>query len=492
MNGDHDFMNNPSRRIDMRYPSPNLIAIAALVAMVALLVVIQPKAQALAQETLDNPARDPLDASTDVFAEEGKDLADPLGRGRGSNLLDRKKPGADVFETGADADPFADGGPGAGPRRPGSELRDPFAPQQDAQANPLAPRQQLRNQPSSFSKQLLRASQAAYERSMADFRTGKVTDPEVVYRWSMRYMKTERSISQDPSVAVKGHLRRMEELAQLVAKAKATEDTELRTMAAEYYRAEAESLLDGANPDKVAESPADAAIKVAEAYLTAVLKGDTDAASKLAAPGSLAASKQLMESFKDLVPVESDGSPISFNAVQVSGRGEQITATGQIQLVGKGPNDHLSGPFSIDLKQTNSRFRVTNFAIFSPRYAPSRNSLLSKSSQSSFPSSAPNTAPKATKVFSLKHAKAADLSQTISQLLELDNSELRVAVDARTNRVLVHGTREKMEDVEALIQELDVPSAVKEVLPSIEPGAPSDAATDRVPAQESLPSPARP
>jgi hypothetical protein len=43
-------------------------------------------------------------------------------------------------------------------------------------------------------------------------------------------------------------------------------------------------------------------------------------------------------------------------------------------------------------------------------------------------------------------------------LLDLDNPDLRVAVDARTNRLLVHGTPDRMEVVQALIIQLDEPS----------------------------------
>jgi type II secretory pathway component GspD/PulD (secretin) len=85
--------------------------------------------------------------------------------------------------------------------------------------------------------------------------------------------------------------------------------------------------------------------------------------------------------------------------------------------------------------------------------------------------------PKGTRVIILKHAKASDLHQTISQLLELDSPDFRVAADARTNRLLVHGTRERITEVLDLIKELDVPGA---------------ASTEPRPPQESLLVPGQP
>jgi hypothetical protein len=320
---------------------------------------------------------------------------------------------------------------------------------------------------------LLKAARDAYEAAMHELTSGKVTDPEGVYRWSRRWLEAEQKTG-DPAGAAKAHLQRMEALTGTLDDVLKAEDSEKREAKLRigfylgYYTREAKQLVEAAaNMDNAASSPHDAPIKVAEAYLTAVLKGDTEAAAGLAAPQSLAASKRLIESFKDVVPADSDGSPFRIGSVQMSGR-EAMSVYTDVQLVDKTSKDRIIAQFAVDLKQTNGRWLVTNVAANKtlPRNARSHTSApaLSPLRQSPLIGSPPTPAPKATKVFSLKHAKANDLSLTISQLLDLDNSDLRLAVDARTNRVLVHGTREKMEEVEALIQQLDEPSAVKEVL----------------------------
>jgi hypothetical protein len=295
----------------------------------------------------------------------------------------------------------------------------------------------------------------------------------------MRYMKAERAISEDPSVAIKGHLRRMVELAQLVEKASLTEDPELRTMAVQYYRAEAESLVVGAKTDNFTSSPHDAAIEVAEAYLTAAFKGDVEAALKLAAPESLAASRRLLEGLKGLGDVESDGKPFSIRSVQIAAR-DAITVNTHVQRIDRTSNSPVTREVVVALKQANGRWLVTRFGVQAPSTPLNQRGRTPNSVRDGVPSelaiprgnklATPRTpkeesTPKETKVFSLKHAKAGDLQQTLSQLLELDSPDLRIAVDARTNRLLVHGTAERVEVVQALIIQLDEPSAVKESLP---------------------------
>jgi hypothetical protein len=346
---------------------------------------------------------------------------------------------------------------------------------------------------------LLKAARDAYESAMHELRSGKVTDPEAVYRWSRRWLEAEQKTG-DPAGAAQEHLQRMEALTGTLDDVLKAEDSEKREAKLRigfylgYYTREAKQLVEAAaKTDELASSPHDAAIEVARAYITALLQHNTDAARKLAAPQSLAASKELMKTFIDLARVESD-ERIRVESIEVSGRGDTTVNFAEVSVVHATRRTPMKARFAVDLKETNGRWLVTNLAAgnIAPGKAPSRSSLLSQSRQSLLSAPAPDTAPKATKVFALKHARAADLQQTISQLLELDNSDLRVAVDSRTNRVLVHGTREKMEEVEALIQQLDEPSAVKEVLPLPEErDVTSDrAATDPRPARDSLPSPA--
>jgi hypothetical protein len=197
-----------------------------------------------------------------------------------------------------------------------------------------------------------------------------------------------------------------------------------------------------------------------------------------------------MESFKGLAKLESDKNPIRIGSVQDAGRGE-ITVTSEVELASKIATNRTLGTFTVNLRQSNGRrFLVTNIAVYQTTLfdAPARTSLLlpggqtpiladdgvpaelrsQRGNKSARPTTKTEATTKETKVIVLKYAKAADLSQTISQLLELNNPDFRVAVDVRTNRLLLHGTPDRLKEVIPLIEELDVPSAVKEALPMIE------------------------
>jgi type II secretory pathway component GspD/PulD (secretin) len=181
------------------------------------------------------------------------------------------------------------------------------------------------------------------------------------------------------------------------------------------------------------------------------LEGNYDEAAELAVPGSLATSRELMDGIKDLV----SGKSISVLAIQNSGQRTTVLMQ-EAQSADNKTDDRARTQFTVILEAKDGRLLVTNVAVHAarPRARPARNSPLNQSGRT--PTSA--AAPKETKVFSLKHARAAELQQTLSQLLELDNPDLRVAVDARTNRLLVHGTPDRMEVVQALIIQLDEPS----------------------------------
>jgi hypothetical protein len=325
-----------------------------------------------------------------------------------------------------------------------------------------------------FDKRLLAAAKEAYEVALEEFKAERITDADVLYRWSMRWMKAEQAIGEDPVAAAKGHLRRMnveltQVLDQLLTRRKATEqDMKYYAASGRFYGYEAMELVKkaeqaqlakrAATPGEVVSPSPDAAVKAAETYLGAVLEGNYDEAAELAVPGSLATSKRLMDTIKGLI----SGKSISVLAIQNSGRRTAVLMQ-EAQSPDNTPENRARTQFTVVLEPNARHWLVTNVAVQTAlsRNPPSRNSSLSQAGRT--PTSA--AAPKGTKVFSLKHAKASDLQQTISQLLEPHNSDLRVAVDARTNRVLVHGTREQMEEIEALIQQLDEPSAVKESLP---------------------------
>jgi hypothetical protein len=66
--------------------------------------------------------------------------------------------------------------------------------------------------------------------------------------------------------------------------------------------------------------------------------------------------------------------------------------------------------------------------------------------------------PKSFKIFALKYANANAVVQTIQTLNDASPQDLRIAVDERTNRLIMSGRPDFIEEMEALIAQLDVPA----------------------------------
>jgi hypothetical protein len=316
------------------------------------------------------------------------------------------------------------------------------------------------------------AADEAYLASVADLKAGKLTDPEMVYRWSLRLMKAAEGMEDSPVPAAKRHLQRMIELADLVKK----QETNLHNFAANYYRAEAESMLADATAKagEGASASHDAAIEVAENYVKAVVKGNSEAATKLASPGSLAASKRLMESFKDFANAET----LRIISVQNVGRDNTSVHLEEVQTAGQKSNGQARGHFTIDLERKDGRWLVARFtankADRRQKGAPSWPAAGAAKTELESPSRALDK-PKVTKVVRLKHAHAQALRNTLGELLK-DRADLKLGFDEDTNTLLVRGINETVEEIEALIIELDSPAA--------RPAAgsnPREQATQRVP-----------
>jgi hypothetical protein len=448
-----------------------------------------------------------------------------------------------------------------------------------------------------FDKRLLAAAKEAYEVALEEFKAERITDLDLLYRWSLRWMMAEQAAGDDPVAAAKGHLRRMEgELVQvydqLPRRKKATED-ELKYFITStrfyFYEAmeqvkkaeQAQLAKRAATPDEVVAPSPDAAVKAAETYLGAVLEGNYDEAAELAVPGSLATSRRLMDSIKGLIGGKSIGvlaiqnsgrrttvlmqvaqsadntadsrgqtqftvvlepkgdrwlvtnfsvhrnprqdrsqstatrTPASEEtdvaahqaaqeylgailqghfdvaaarsvggsatasrkgmerlkemvnarsipvvAVQLTGRGTAIALTEDVQLTKPQPDGSDKGPLVITLKLENDQWLVSDLDFGAKALEHYRKTALSRLPESEGDGPKDETTTKQIRVISLKHAKAADLAKTISELLDVRGSDLRMSVDARTNRVLIHGPQERIDEVSALIQALDEPSAV--------------------------------
>lgn len=96
------------------------------------------------------------------------------------------------------------------------------------------------------------AASTAYELAIKDLPNGKVTDIEIIYRWSRRCMDAQTAVSttrRERAAAVEAHLKRMTELetaAPNMAKLDLGNGRRFPTYtlpAATYYRLEAQSLL---------------------------------------------------------------------------------------------------------------------------------------------------------------------------------------------------------------------------------------------------------
>jgi hypothetical protein len=453
-----------------------IISVAAMISFATIAAVPysegamgQPRdGKAAEASTLDDPV-----SSADQPAAQGE--GDPFGQPADvlseSPFSSAKQPADQANDS-----PF---GPAAGESPPGARTNDfPFgAPTANncARADDTTPSSPLsrRRAASDLDKQLFRAAQEAYEASLDAFRTGKVTDPEVVYRWSLRVMRAEQAVADDPSApAAKQHLRRMAELAGLVNRHPSAgstagdADNRVQRFAVEFYRREAESWLDTtAQPNDLAPPSHDAAVEAAEAYLGAVLDGNFDKAAYLAVPGSLAASKRLMDTIKGLISNKS----ISLLAIQTSSRRTSVLMQ-EARSADNASDDRARAQFTVVLEPNRGRWLVTNISVHKPssRQNNTLGPLQQPASGRTAPSQAanefdlfgaqPNAGPKQTKVIILSHAQANDLAKTLGNLnLDSGAADFAIAVDDRTNRIIVRGPSERIAEILALIEQLDVP-----------------------------------
>jgi RNA polymerase sigma factor (sigma-70 family) len=97
----------------------------------------------------------------------------------------------------------------------------------------------------------LDAARRAFEMSIKDFIAGRLTDMEVLYRWSRRWMDGEFAASKTKAErisAAEAHLKRMKDLEKAAPELKKVADffPASAEAAATYYRLEAEGLLDEA------------------------------------------------------------------------------------------------------------------------------------------------------------------------------------------------------------------------------------------------------
>jgi hypothetical protein len=336
----------------------------------------------------------------------------------------------------------------------------------------------------------------AYEQSLSALKSGKSDDPEPVYRWSRRMMRAEQLHFGNAAEAARNHLRRMSDLEVLVkAEAKRddkeTDEYNFLISAVQYYRLEAEKLFEEATvraqqdwdvPDTALTSH-DAAIGTAEKYVRAVLQGNTEAAAKLAVPGSIAASKRLMEGFKGFTSAE------SFTVRAIQGVGLEASVGDQTKVSIEEAQPAESGEaraqFTISLVLKNGHWLVTNFSAHktAPRQnntalgAPSRpavGSTLMRQPQDADPFGAPPAAgAKETKVVVLGHAKANDIATTIATLnRDSDSPGFAIAVDDRTNRIIVRGPTERIAEIVELIKQLDVPGPERTTAEDTRPDLP--------------------
>jgi hypothetical protein len=375
-------------------------------------------------------------------------------------------------------DPFSEDISGQPAAQPDDNPFDPFdAPTVQPRArsddtSPVALKSNSRAS-SDLDKQLFRVAQEAYVASLAAFRTGKITDPEVVYRWSLRLMKAEQAAGEGPAApAAKQHLRRMSELADLVNRhpsagpAADGNDNDLHRVAVEFYRREAESLLDTTTkPSDLAPLSPDDAVEAAETYLGAVLEGNYDEATELAFPGSLATSKRLMDTIKGLISNKS----ISVLAIQNSGRRTTV-----LMQEAPSPADASDGraraQFTVALEPKGGRWLVSTFSVHKSQRSQNRNVIgtstppATEKTTSRLPGDSdpfgtpPDAGPRETKVIILKYAQANNLAGTIGNLLRATGpGDFAIAVDERTNRMILRGTSERIAEILALIEQLDIP-----------------------------------
>jgi hypothetical protein len=101
------------------------------------------------------------------------------------------------------------------------------------------------------------AARKTYQVAWANYREGRGSD-ELLYRWSKRWLKAERRLSDKPAdqvAAFRGHYDRMRALEQIVRRLREAGQFRVdEVTAAAYYRAEAETwLLEAKHPPAAGE-----------------------------------------------------------------------------------------------------------------------------------------------------------------------------------------------------------------------------------------------
>ena len=76
---------------------------------------------------------------------------------------------------------------------------------------------------------------------------------------------------------------------------------------------------------------------------------------------------------------------------------------------------------------------------------------------------AQQAAPNELRIFHLKHVPASEAGETIAQVLQAGEN-MRVAVDARTNALVVSSSADLLREIEALLMQLDQQSAINEAI----------------------------
>jgi hypothetical protein len=95
------------------------------------------------------------------------------------------------------------------------------------------------------------AARKMYQLVASDYRSGWLRSSELVYRWSRRWLESERDLNsgkEDQLTALRAHAQRMREVARLAQARYRRQDTTIdEATSAEYYRLEAEMWVDRAN-----------------------------------------------------------------------------------------------------------------------------------------------------------------------------------------------------------------------------------------------------
>jgi hypothetical protein len=123
----------------------------------------------------------------------------------------------------------------------GTSAADP--PSSDPAAKQSAPGETARAR--------IEAARKMYQLVASDYRAGWLRSSELVYRWSRRWLESERVVhtgKEAQLTALKAHAQRMREMSRLAQSRYHHQDTTVdEATSAEYYRLEAEMWVDEAN-----------------------------------------------------------------------------------------------------------------------------------------------------------------------------------------------------------------------------------------------------